>query len=190
MLDECGAEPSSQEGMKDMGIKRFGKLTGRQRWIVGGAALAIAGIAIVSRFYPPPSEKYTGGTMKGIQKAEKYQAAQMSASDIHLKDPQLQALLQDDKVRAVMNNPNFKALMQNAQFAELTKDSHAIGLVNSGDLGALGKDGAYAELVHSAQFLDLMKNAQFAELMKEAQFVGLMNDAQFAGLMRGVPSGE
>src|SRR5436309_14682956 len=88
----------------------------KSRIIVGLVVVAVAGIA-VARYAGvfPPKFGFEGT----IGAAKRYQATQISDTDVVLQDPQIQALLQSDLFHKVIATPEFKKLSQSYEFWQL-----------------------------------------------------------------------
>lgn len=84
----------------------------KYKWLlIGAAAVIVIGVALAN-FYPWPPESATQGTIGAVQKAETYQAGQMSADDVTLTDSELQQVLQSDAVQKIVADKPLMAALQ------------------------------------------------------------------------------
>ena len=109
--------------------------------IVFAAVLVVAGVAAFAAFtgiYPPRT-----GTEGAIGAASRYQAPQISDSDVSLQDPTVQTFLQSDTFYKLSTNATFRKAVTNRKAIEQLKNLYAKSTVQDG-----------------AEIADLMKTSQ------------------------------
>ena len=74
--------------------------------LIGGAVVVVALIVYFAAISPWPAERQATGTIGGVEKAEKYQADQLSEENVKLSDSELQDLLQNDEFTRLISDKN------------------------------------------------------------------------------------
>ena len=90
-----------------------------RNWIIAGAIIVIAIVAVLGLFYPRPQGGQVAGTIGGVQKAERYRSEQITDKDVILNHPEVQALLQNDQIQKLINSKEFQALAASKAYQEL-----------------------------------------------------------------------
>jgi len=73
---------------------------------VGIFAVLLVAFFIIKNL--PPSDKDVGGTIGGVEKADKYRSEQISEEDIVLEDAEIQAILQSDEFQKLIRDEQFQ----------------------------------------------------------------------------------
>ena len=168
-----------------------------KRNLILAAVMVVAvviGYVAVSGKYPPKD-----GTQGAIGAANRYQAQQISGSDVSLKDAKIQAFLQTDVFHKVATNPKFRAAVTNPKFQAIAKSQGFQKL--SGDPGFAEYLGKYKDLLERADFdamltskklqnvaemekmVGLLQNKNFQKLASDPEFVALLRDPNFDAMM-------
>ena len=108
-------------------MNQYGRTT---YWITGAIFLILAGTAVYWIAFRPSPEpmpqpitpKEAAGTMAGVEKAEKYQEAQVTEADVQLTDQDVQQLIQNDEVQQLIQDQDFQKLMADPAAARLMAD--------------------------------------------------------------------
>jgi len=86
--------------------------------IIGSALVAIL-VLYFAVFYPwPTTNSDLSGTVGGVEKANKYQAEQISDKDVAVQEGIVQKLIQNDKIQKLINDPNFQKIAGNDALKE------------------------------------------------------------------------
>ena len=153
---------------------------------------AVIGFLAMHNYWPPKA-----GTEGAIGTANRYTAQQISAQDVVLKDPKVQAFLQSDTFHQLATNADFRrAVTENKSFVDAARSPQALDLLAQAmdaGKGGPGKKGPiwiseYAvaaltdanlakftptqlEALFSVENASLMKSPQFLEMIKVPAFV-------------------
>ena len=131
----------------------------------------IAGYAVMSGMYPPKT-----GTEGAIGAASRYQAQQISDSDVSLTDPSVQAFLQSDTFHKIATNPVFRKEVV-AQAKEIVKFYEKTKLADGADVAELLDGAEVAELMNDAELLNVAANDElFKKALKNKKLVEFANE--------------
>lgn len=144
-----------------------------RKLIVLAAVLVVAGIAgyaAITGLYPPRT-----GTEGAIGAASRYQAQQISESDVALQDAKVQAFLQSDVFHKMSTNATFRKQMLEAKSAELLKTFYAKTTLSDGaDLTELLDGAGVAELMNDSELLNTVAGDElFQKALKDQEVVEL-----------------
>lgn len=147
------------------------------------AVIAIVGALVVG--YPPTGGEtgtIGGDTIMGVQQASRYQGRSMSAEDVSLSNPEIQAIFQNDQVLALVQSDVFRAAMRNDAFRALQSNDAYRALLSQDAFRELMKADAFRELLKQDAFRNLMANDAYRELMKQDAFRDLMKQDAFRAM--------
>ena len=112
----------------------------------------VAAFVCFALFYPWPDKETSVGNIGGVQRAERYQAQQLSPEDVSLDDNELPHILQNDQVLKLVRSEEFRSLVQNQAFQQLTQNQDFLKLLSNPQ--ALG-------LIFSTEVVKLLSNPHF-----------------------------
>lgn len=161
-------------------ILEGGRQMTRKQIFIGGAGVAAVVIIVagVLTGFPPAFNKAgTIGGIGGVEQAARYRGRAMTAADVTLKNPEIQALLQNDQVLQLVKSDAFREVMQNASFHTLQASAAYREVMAS---------AAYQQLQANTAFRDLQANAAYQQLQANAAF----RDLQAQGAFRDVQSAQ
>lgn len=125
------------------------------KMIVGAVVLLAVIIVGWSIIDFPPKDDNVQGT---IGMAEKYRTDQVTAADVKLDSPEMQALLQNDKIQALLKSPDFR---------KATKDEHFLQALGQISFRKAASDEAIAAVLTDQQVLALSAGPGFAVIVQK-----------------------
>jgi hypothetical protein len=138
------------------------------------AAVAIVGALVVG--YPPSGGEVgtigggSGDTISGVQQASRYRGRSMSAADVTLSNPEIQALFQNHEILKLVQSDVFRSAMKNEAFRELQSNEAYRQLMASDAYRQLLASEAYRELMNSEAYRELMASEAYRELLANESF--------------------
>jgi len=171
-------------------------MSSKRNWILAAvmAVAVVIGYVALTGKMPPKSE-----TQGAIGAATRYQAQQITASDVSLKDAKIQAFLQTDlfhrvatdaKFRAAVTNPKFQAIAKNPSFQKMAGDGSLAeylgrykSLFEREDFDAMLASKKLQNIAETEQMVHVLQNKSFAMLASDPDFVTLLRDPKFDAMM-------
>ena len=135
----------------------------RKAMLVGGTALAavIVVAGIVTGF---PPGRHEAGTIGGVEQAARYQGRSMTAADVTLKNPEIQALFQNDQILRLVQSDAFRDMMQNQAFRDLMASQAYREVVASQAYRDVVASQAYREVVASQAYREIVASQAYREI--------------------------
>jgi hypothetical protein len=160
-----GAPPTN---VHDIDTAIHGGLEMRTKVLIGLAAAAAVVLAVfVVKGFPPGFD----GTEGAIGAAKRYQAGQITASDVKLGDEATQQFLQSETFDRILKDDATRKLFSDAQFRNMLGNAQMRGLIGSKELKGLLDSSALAD----AKVRGALAREDVAGLMKSQAL-----DAAFA----------
>jgi hypothetical protein len=102
-----------------------------KKFAVIGFIAVVAIFVAASYFGFPPNEEDVQGT---IGKADKYRAEQITADDVELNNPEIQAMLQDDKIIKMLQDEHFMQALADVNLRKAFRDEQLRSAIPTADL--------------------------------------------------------
>lgn len=149
------------------------------------AAVAIVGALVVG--YPPSGGEVgtIGGadtTIAGVQQASRYRGRSMSAEDVSLSNPEIQAIFQNHEIVALVQSEVFRAAMRNDAFRELQSNDAFRALMAQDAFRALMAQDAFRALMSSDAQRALLSQDAMRALMAQDAFRALLKQDAFRAM--------
>src|ERR1051325_2370882 len=161
----AGAQPAQSSGGRGMAKKVL--------WSVMGAAAAVL-IVLKMAGYPPASDA-TEGT---IGAAQRYQAQQISDSDVKLTDADLQKLLQSDAFHALMSDKAARQALANKDVQKALADSNVRMALANDQLRQMLMSDALRQALSSDQLRQALGNDQVRQALANEQLRQALSSEQ------------
>ena len=134
-----------------------------------------------------------------IGAAHRYQAGQITASDVKLQDAKIQAFLQTDlfhkiatdaSFRNAIANPSFQAIVKNPSFQKMAGDGSLSqylnrykGLFQREEFDAMLATKKLQNVSETEQTVRVLQNKNFQALAADPEFVAMLKDPKFDAMM-------
>jgi hypothetical protein len=132
--------------------------------------LPVVGIVVIylALVYPWPVIKDIGGTMggvdDGVQQAKKYRANQMKETDVLLKNPEFQKIIQTDEFQKLLKNEDFKKFASSGNLTKLS-ELGVIGLIANKDFNVCCTMQAFQNLTQNEIFKVVCMSPEFHKIV-------------------------
>jgi hypothetical protein len=140
---------------------------------VFGIIVVLAVVAVIAiRGFTPKSE--ITGT---IGAADRYQSEQVTAEDVTLDDPEIQAFLQTDLYHEITQNEDFQKMLQAGDFQKLLADANYRQLIQVAEYQKVKDTSEYKSSIRLQPFSRVLSAADFGKVWTDVRIKALFTNA-------------
>lgn len=141
---------------------------------VFGIIVVLAVVAVIAiRGFTPSNEEIAGT----IGAADRYQSEQMTAEDVTLEDPDIQAFLQTDLFHEIKTNEDFQTMVKEGDFQKLLADANYRHLISLAEYQTVKETPAYQNAVRLSEFSRVLAANDFAKVWTDVRLKALFTKA-------------
>ena len=134
-------------------------------FVLSGWAVAIIMVLYFAFISPRPSSDEMRGTIGAAEKAKRHRTQQIAESDVKLKDPELQKILQSDKIQKLLNDDDFKQA-----FSRFGEDFRKSMEASKEDLKKIVISDDFRKAIQSEELREIVESEDFRKLVESDDF--------------------
>jgi hypothetical protein len=160
--------------------KRWRSHMANKQWILGGAVVLAAIVAVVALRNPGPKTNAQGT----IGAANRYHSEQVAAKDVSLDDPTIASFIQSDTFRKLAASDAFREAAKTDAFSRIVGDDGLREAAYKHDLARVLENAHVAELLKSDAFAKGMTDALVHESLVKSDLAYLLEGSRLTELLK------